>query len=361
MNAPRASLPRVAAELLVIAVVVAAVVTGLLYAAASPDFARPMSGENAWRSFVVASIVLTTSSTLAAWALWLAWRRRAALDSEPDVPARVLALAVATLPEARRDWGAAMAAELSSIADRATRRRFAAGSARAALFPPAGTWRPATGWAGAAVGVVGVLACTAAAVFMLVAHSRETLDATPPVLGVALVVVLEACLALTLVAPPALASSAFARRVGMWLGVAAGAGLLLVSRTGGLEVGAMALILPVQLVILVIVPAVVATVAGSLRAGVQTILWGFVYSSITMFPVYIVESVRRYRADGGLYLDGDADPWTTIGTNLGDAVVWLLLVAPTLLVPVGILGAALVTASGRSMPPMIGPQSTDRA
>jgi hypothetical protein len=351
MNATSMRIPRVAAELLVIAVIVSAVVTGSMFAAASPDFDRAGAGENVWRDLAVAAIVVSVLGTLAAWALWVAWRRHAALDSRPDAPARLLALAVATLPEARRDWGAAMTAELSSITDHAARRRFAAGSARAALFPPAGTWRPATGWAGGAVGVLGVLACTAAAVSMLAAYPNETLDATAPLLGVVLVVVLEACLALTLVAPPALASSALARSVGMWLGVGAGAGLLLVSRTGGLEVGAMALILPVQLLILVIVPSVVAAATRSLRAAVQAIVWGFVYSSITMFPVYIVESVRRYQADGGLFLDGDADRWTTIGTNLGDAVVWLLLIAPSLLIPVGVLGAALVSAVARATEP----------
>jgi hypothetical protein len=35
-------------------------------------------------------------TTWAAAVLWLVWRRRAALDAEPDAPARVLAAAVAT-------------------------------------------------------------------------------------------------------------------------------------------------------------------------------------------------------------------------------------------------------------------------
>jgi hypothetical protein len=280
--------------------------------------------------------------------LWVAWRRRAALDSEPDAPARLLALAVATLPEARRDWGAAMTAELSGIAGRAARRRFAAGSARAALFPPAGARRPATGWAGATLAVLGVSAFTAAVVYLLVVHPRETVDATPPFLGVFLVAVLAACLGLTLVAPQALTSSALARRVGQWLGVAAGVGLLISSRTGVLEAGAMTFIVPVQLLILVIVPAVVAAVTRSLCAAVQSILWGFVFSSVAMLPVYIVEAVRRYDAGGGLYLDGEGGPWTTIGTNLADAVGWLLLFVPGLLVPLGILGAALVTAAASS-------------
>ena len=35
-------------------------------------------------------------TTWAAAVLWLVWRRRAALDAEPDAPARVLAAAVTT-------------------------------------------------------------------------------------------------------------------------------------------------------------------------------------------------------------------------------------------------------------------------
>ena len=110
----------------------------------------------------------------------------------------------------------------------------------------------------------------------------------------------------------------------------------------------MAFIGPVQFLILVVVPAAVAAVARSLGAAVQSILWGFVFSTVTILPVYIVESIRRYRADGGLYLDGDADRWTTIGTNLQDAVGWLLLLVPIVLVPLGVLCAALVTAVARA-------------
>jgi hypothetical protein len=73
-------------------------------------------------------------------------------------------------------------------------------------------------------------------------------------------------------------------------------------------------------------------------------LWGFVFGTLTLFPVYVVESVRRYHAGGGLYLDGDAPLGSTVATNLGDAVVWLLLVVPGLLIPAGILGTALVAA-----------------
>jgi len=344
MNAHPARVLRVTAEFLVIALVVTAVVTGSLYGAASQDFDQPTRGEEAWRAFVLTSILLSGLCTAAACVLWVAWRRRAAFGAQPDAAARLLALAVATLPDARREWGSAMTAELSTIGKRGSRWSFATGSARAAFFPPAGAWHPATGWTGAAVGVLGVLACTAAAASMVVVYPTETSGATPPFFGAVLVIVLAACLALTLAAPDALTSSPLGCQVGLWLGVAAGVGLLLFSRTGALDEGAMTYIVPVQLLTLVIAPAVVASVTRTLGPAVQTILWGLVFSTVAMFPVYIVESVRRHRADGGLYLDGDAHAWTTIGTNLPDAVAWLVLIIPIVLVPLGILGAALVTA-----------------
>jgi hypothetical protein len=93
---------------------------------------------------------------IAAWLLWRAWWRQAGVRlSGMDGPARLLAAATATLPAGRRDWGAAMAAELAQVPvqERAARWRFAAGCSWAAIFPPGGTR--------AAVGVAGVLAVTA--------------------------------------------------------------------------------------------------------------------------------------------------------------------------------------------------------
>jgi hypothetical protein len=93
---------------------------------------------------------------LAAWLLWRAWWRQAGVRlSGMDGPAWLLAAAAVTLPADRRDWGAAMTAELAQVRDRQARWRFAAGCARAAVFPPRGS--------GAAVGVAGALAVAAIA------------------------------------------------------------------------------------------------------------------------------------------------------------------------------------------------------
>ena len=120
---------RLAVELLLIAVAVSAVVTGVLYAVEAHSFDHPTSGADAWRSFIDATRVLSAFGTAAAWVVWLAWRRRARLDAQPDGPARLLAIGVAMLPTARRDWGCAMTAELASLSGRGTRWRFAAATA----------------------------------------------------------------------------------------------------------------------------------------------------------------------------------------------------------------------------------------
>ena len=99
-----------------------------------PDFDHPYRGENAWRNFVTGSVVLSALAP-AAGVLWLAWRHRAGVDSQPDAAARFLAVAVATLPQVRRNWAVAMMAELSSVAASAARWRFAASSLICVIAP----------------------------------------------------------------------------------------------------------------------------------------------------------------------------------------------------------------------------------
>ena len=53
-----------------------------------------------------------------------------------DVTRLLLAAAVRRMPEERREWGAAMLAELAQLQNPSTRWWFALGCARVALFPP---------------------------------------------------------------------------------------------------------------------------------------------------------------------------------------------------------------------------------
>jgi hypothetical protein len=100
--------------------------------------------------------VFGTPWMAAARLLWRAWWRRSGAElSALDGPGWLLAAAAATLPADRRDWGAAMTAELVQVQDPAARWRFAAGCARAAVFPPRGHR--------AGVGVAGAVAAAAIA------------------------------------------------------------------------------------------------------------------------------------------------------------------------------------------------------
>jgi hypothetical protein len=66
-----------------------------------------------------------------------AWSNRTGAGASPtDGAARLLAATAAMLPEERRDWGAAMIAELAQVRDRSARWWFATGCATVALFPP---------------------------------------------------------------------------------------------------------------------------------------------------------------------------------------------------------------------------------
>jgi hypothetical protein len=105
--------------------------------------------------------VFGTPWMVAARLLWRAWWRRS--GAEPlalDGPGWLLAAAAATLPADRRDWGQAMTAELAQVQRGPARWRFAAGCARAAVFPPRGHR--------AAVGVAGAVAVAAIAAAALV-------------------------------------------------------------------------------------------------------------------------------------------------------------------------------------------------
>jgi hypothetical protein len=91
--------------------------------------------------FVFAPLLGTLSLLFA-----LAWRQMRNAHSGLDMPDRLLVVVVRTMPDARREWGTAMLAELGQIHDVAARWRFALGSARVALFPPYGNGllQPAT-------------------------------------------------------------------------------------------------------------------------------------------------------------------------------------------------------------------------
>lgn len=345
-----------------------------------------------WFQFAVLSVVLATP-----WmaAVALLWRARAGATADPtDFPARLLAAAAATLPESRRDWGAAMTAELARLPDRSDRWRFALGCARVAVLPPRGNPGPVVATALVAAGVVGLtglavghafppLRVLAVALSVLVGaaviaararsrrlrptssgvvavagtagvgacllatwHLIDQLPAAAPHLHAGIAVVLAAGLAvalgIVLVPPRFLSGEPWAQPVAVAVAAGLALGLLQTSRSelrgGGEGVFEYVLYLPILTIFL----AALAVAAGrrSLRAGVQAGAWTAVLAAIAFFAVAVVEAPRWYRLRSSLILAGDAVPLAAVGETIRNFAL-LLVLLPVFWIPFGVFGAAL--------------------
>jgi hypothetical protein len=349
---------------------------------------------------------------IAAWLLWRAWWRQAGPRlSGLDGPARLLAAATATLPANRRDWGAAMAAELAQVPvrERAARWRFAAGCARAAMLPPGGTR--------AAVGVTGALAVTATAaasgatgaalpagrvfvpVFvgllgglatLAVARSRraglagpapaaaglglagvgvcvaflgyylaeypayrarwtaETLVTLPPVLAVVLAVVLAGCLWLALRPPRWLLGDRHARRFGAGMAVALVAGFVLTSRQEW-----RGLLWSEGMTDYWLASPILWLIGSAAAAAVgrsfRSGLWACAWATVLGVPLLLTAWLAEalHWYQQGRGMLLDGEGGIGVGRNLENAASWTL---PSLLwwaLPLGVLGAAVGSARAR--------------
>jgi uncharacterized membrane protein YeaQ/YmgE (transglycosylase-associated protein family) len=140
-------------------------VVALAVALANGD---PVPPETALRTLVLPPLLWVVAARLV---LHHWWPRTGSRMAAMDPPARLLAAAVATLPDRRRQWGMAMTAELAEVRGRSARWRFALSSARATLWQ-----RPAGGWP--------VLVLVAGAVAASVAAAGPAVAAAVPGLGV---------------------------------------------------------------------------------------------------------------------------------------------------------------------------------
>ena len=358
--------------------------------------------------------VFGTPWMIAAWLLWRAWWRRAgARLSELDGPARLLATAAATLPADRRDWGTAMTAELTQVQDRAARWRFAAGGARAAVFPPggdlavvgvagalavaataaaalaAGAVVPAgrvfaltfvgllgglatlavarsrrVGWAGpgpavAGLALAGIAACVVATTWYLVeypsyhrAHPPTIGVSLPPVTAVVLAVALAGCLCLALRPPRWLLPNRHAGRFGVAMATTLAVGFVLVSRMGLGGVGGW----DGGLMGYLLAAPLVVVLPGSLAAAAvgrssRTGLWACAWAVALGSPLLIA----AWLAEAPRWyrqvggLLLDGEGGIGVGGNLGDAIWWTLLLLALWAVPLGVLGAAGGSAGARRL------------
>jgi len=348
--------------------------------------------------------VFGTPWMLAAWLLWRAWWRQAGAQlATLDGPGWLLAAAVATLPGDRRDWGAAMTAELAQVPDGAARWRFAVGCARTTVFPPGGSRAP-VGVAGALavvaiaatalgagaalpagrvfaltfVGLVGGLAtqavarsrrvggagpgpavaglalagvagCLAFTIYYLAEHPfYDGVDlavavSLPPVTAMVLAVALAGCLGLALRPPRWLVGDRLARWFGIAMAIALVGGFLLDSRLvqPGLERGSHGMMgYLLNGPLLVILPGSAA--AAAVGRSFRSGLWACAWAVVLAAPLLIaawLAEALRWDQVGRGLVLDGAGP-LGVGANLGNAIWWPLTFLVLWALPLGVLGAA---------------------
>ena len=316
--------------------------------------------------------------------------------STMDPAGRLLAVAVAALPESRREWARAMTAELADVRGRSARWRFALSCARAALWlPPAGGWPvlalvagtvvasvvavgPAvgtavpglkvfavtfTGFVGAMVVlavarsrrprlpvpvptalVAGGVAASIAATVIFLRREPTAAQHLPPAAAVYLAAVLAGCLWVAVAPPRWLGASRLGPHLAAAAAVVFGAWLLLSNRTDGTEpplplVLLLAAVLVCAPIAAVFVPAFVAGRSGrSLRSGMQAAVWTVAAIMPLSYALWLPEALRRHAIDGRT-LDGELV--APVGVNLADALIFCLGIFPVFGLLLGAIGAAL--------------------
>jgi hypothetical protein len=345
----------------------------------------------------VALLQIVSAATLGARLALGRWRfGPRSRESAVDPPGRLLAAAVAALPERRRAWGRAMIAELAEIRGWSARWRFALSSARASLWLSAlGGWPVlalviglvgasmvvAATAVGAAVPGLAVFAVTftgfvgamvvlavarlhrlrlsppvptlllaggvAAAIAVTVVFLRREPAAAEylsPLAAVYLGAVMAGCLWLAVAPPQWLGTSRLAHHLGAGGAVVFAAWFLLGNRIDGTEPP-----LPLATllgVVLIGVPAAAfflpAFAAGrtdrSFRSGLRAAIWTTTAMMPLTYALWLPEALRRHAIDGRT-LDGELV--APVGVNLADALIFCLGIFPVLGLTVGAVGAAL--------------------
>jgi hypothetical protein len=327
------------------------------------------------------------------------WSGPGSRTSGMDLPGRLLSVALAALPERRREWGRAMLAELAEVQGRSARWRFALSSVGAMLWlPPAGGWPvlalvagvvvasgaaagPAVGaavpglrvFAVAFTGLVGAMVVlavarsrrprlrlpvpaptvlvtggVAASIAMTVIFLRREPAAAkylPPAAAVYLAAVLAGCLWIALAAPRWLGTGRLPPHLGAAAAVVFAAWFWLANRTDGTEPPLplallLALVLVSAPVAVFFVPAFAAGRAGrSFRSGLQAAVWTVTAMVPLTYAIWLPEGLRRHAVDGRLLVD--AEVVAPVGMNLADALVFCLGIFPVLGLTLAVIGAGL--------------------
>jgi hypothetical protein len=360
------------------------------------------------REFALLLIVPTALWVTAALTLLDRWWSRTGIRlSAMDPPGRLLAAAVATLPDHRREWGMAMHAELAEVRGRSARWQFALSSTRAALrLPPLGGWPVlalVSGVAAAAVAAAGLaveaavpglgtfavsfVGLVGAMVVLVVARSSRmrlpvpgpTLLVTggvaaaitmtvifllrdpaaagylPPANAVFLAAVLAGCLWIAVAAPRSLGTNRLAPHLGVAAAVIMVVGQLLLIRASAdprIEPAGQQLVQWLAALwfwfgppAVFFLPAFAAgSIGRSFRSGLQAGIWAGIAGLPLTYALWLHEALRLYAINGGLLWFGDGAPE---GENLAAALFWTLRFAPLLGLPFAVIGAAIGANTAR--------------
>jgi hypothetical protein len=316
-----------------------------LYAWAAP-FGDPTQRFDAYLWIAAAFAMPTVLWLVTSWLLVHHWWEGAGaqLSTLADPPGRLMATAVATLPEARQPWGAAMLGELAHVRGRRARWRFALSCGRAVLFLPIARRRGLRGRSpapAATVLVTGAVAVSVATTVVFVRRHPEAAEGLPPGRIALLAVILAGCLWLAMARPRRSAGNRPGRSgLAPHLGVAAAFIfdlVLLASIHSNLD-GLVQLWLLFGPALTFVVPAVIAaTVACSFRAGVRAGTWTAITVMPLTFALLLAEASRQYANDGEWLFAGDV---TTAGFSVSFAVL-IFVAIPMIGFPFAVIGAAV--------------------
>lgn len=356
----------------------------------------------------LATLAIMLSALAITLLLRIWWGRTRDRRSAMDGSELLLAAAVGGLPDERRDWGAAMMAELAQLRNPSSRWWFALGCAYVATFPPRSSGLPvAVVGVLAAVTVVGVgmavgralpalqvsavtfVALVGALATLTVARSRRLSLAAP---GVAVLVGVAGCIATTgyvvvkypvaahdpshtlsvlfalmltgylwlaLTPPRALITHRWAGRLGvatafaLHLVIGLGAPAIYASSTSDLAWFCGFFYGLGTITILVLTCSATATRIGRSRhAGIAAALWAGMISALLVFPVFMLSQLHG-EFNFGAYIrsnwrhGGMPDLDTYLSRYVGEELascIVALVLFPAMAVLLGLVGASIGSA-----------------
>ena len=314
--------------------------------------------------FVLAAILVTVRAVVRAG--------RACRDAGGDAAAKLLALAVAGLPESHRDWGRAMSAELETVSGGGPRWRFSLGCARAAGLIQARVTLTSRERGGAGLrAVIGAGGCAAVALagYGLVRYPGLRSGGDAGIAAVTFVALLVTYGAVTLSLSRGTGLRAvMARRHGMVGGVVIGAAWL-VALAPPVVVKEW---VPVPLTVALLGPGCVAALAAraaaDVTAGSRAALWSGIVAGLLVFAVWMTGTFARDGRpyDAQLLRDfphsGAPDLATLAIADAFGSALTLLILIPLAALAFGSLGARLPrTTDPTTTSPPPGPAPRSRA